>query len=169
MPVLDGESATLRLIPSENLLQPSKLLCYCEWPLKTPSATHVLIPLIVSGRPVQECHMGFVHGAPRSKRVCPIATLLTLLEPSETDLLRNPQEDHQGKAGNEDIPPATQRAREDPAGVCIQGSTEQRLTLSSFSRPLKRRHSWLPEILIGIQMGIAETLGATLSQRFGYA
>jgi hypothetical protein len=178
-PWLDGHWAEPNLTPSKNFFQPSHLFLYCKWSLEadagawkrckpllmTPSAPHLVAPLIIGGRPVHESHMGFVHRASRNQRLLAKSTLLTFLEAGYADLLRNEEEDDDIEAWNDDVSPATQRSREYPARVCIQDSTQQRLPLLSFSGLLKRRLGRLPEVIVSIKMDVPKGLRERVPQR----
>jgi hypothetical protein len=108
--------------------------------------------------------MGVVPRASRSQRRLAKSTVLTCLEAGDADLSRHAQEDHEIEAGNEEVAPATQRSREDPARVGVQGRTQQRVPLRSCSGLLKRRHRRLPEVVVGIQMEVSEGLRERVPQ-----
>ena len=98
-----------------------------------------------------------VHRASRRQRLAPVSELLTLLEPSKADLCRNRQKDHEVEARDEDVPPATERSGEHPARVRVEGASQDGLAFVTFTGPLEGRIARLPEVVVGIELGVPET------------
>src|SRR5437762_10508740 len=94
---------------------------------------------------------------PGATRLAPVSELLTLLEPSKADLCRNRQKDHEVEARDEDVPPATERSGEHPARVRVEGASQDGLAFVTFTGPLEGRIARLPEVVVGIELGVPET------------
>ena len=118
------------------------------------SATHVVVSLIISCRPLKKGNVCCVHRATKGKSLYPSVLLLAFPEPGQANLGGHEQEDYQLKARDEDIAPTAQRSGERPAGVRIQRSGEQHSAFLSFAGSLIGGIGRFPEVVVGIEMRI---------------
>src|SRR5439155_15836953 len=91
--------------------------------------------------------------------IAPVSLLFTLFEPSKADRCRNGQKDHEVEARDEDVSPATERSGEHPARVRVEGASQHGLAFVTFTGPLEGRIARLPEVVVGIELGVPETDG----------